>query len=70
MLFYFKRNKNPNSSPRIQLTSLNKELQSLRNNSIDFAVKWRNSYIKFTNKLQLSGTSASFWAEVKVIKQL
>ncbi|ORX54258.1 hypothetical protein BCR36DRAFT_368640 [Piromyces finnis] len=63
MLFYFKKNKNPNASPRIQLTSLNKELHSLRNNSIDFAEKWRNSYIKFTSKLQLSGTSASFWAE-------
>ncbi|ORY87234.1 hypothetical protein LY90DRAFT_498491 [Neocallimastix californiae] len=63
MLFYFKKNKNPNSSPRLQLTSLNKELYSLRNNSIDFAEKWRNSFIKFTSKIQTTGSSASFWAE-------
>jgi len=69
MLFYFKKNKNPNSSPRLQLTSLNKELYSLRNNSIDFAEKWRNSFIKFTSKIQTTGSSASFWAEVKKKKK-
>jgi len=52
MLFYFKKNKNPNSSPRLQLTSLNKELYTLRNNTINFTEKWRNTIIKFTSKIQ------------------
>jgi hypothetical protein len=63
MFFYFKRNKNPKSTPRLQFTNLNKELYSLRKSSIDYAVKWRNSYIKFTTKIQTTGSSASFWAE-------